>query len=75
LQDYGPTEATCVAAYHVIEGEPDPRRRLAIGRPLANTDLHVLDEAMGLVPPGVVGELFVGGDALARGSGQVDHPY
>jgi amino acid adenylation domain-containing protein len=66
-QDYGPTEATCSAAYHAIDGIPDPRRRLPIGRPIANTDLHVLDEALDLVAPGCVGELYVGGDALALG--------
>jgi acyl-CoA synthetase (AMP-forming)/AMP-acid ligase II len=38
-----------------------------MGWPIANTTVHVLDERMRLVPPGVEGEVYVGGDGLARG--------
>jgi acyl carrier protein len=65
---YGPTETTLYATRHVLGAD-----RLAadaavpIGRPLANTDVFVLDGAGRVVPAGVVGELFIGGAGLARG--------
>ncbi|MFF2548450.1 amino acid adenylation domain-containing protein, partial [Kitasatospora sp. NPDC058063] len=61
---YGPTETTIWSA----QGEvPDGVERVSIGGPLANTRLHVLDGGLQLVPQGVTGELFIGGDGLARG--------
>ncbi|MEU6404218.1 amino acid adenylation domain-containing protein [Streptomyces sp. NPDC046985] len=62
---YGPTEATLYStAYY------DPRpvdRPCPIGRPLPGTRLYVLDARMRPVPPGVVGEVYLGGAGLARG--------
>ncbi|MGI5271610.1 non-ribosomal peptide synthetase [Nonomuraea sp. CA-218870] len=61
---YGPTETTIWSLTHVTRpGE----QSVPIGRPVANTTVHVLSEAMEPVPPGVVGELWLGGDGLARG--------
>jgi amino acid adenylation domain-containing protein len=60
---YGPTETTVwSSAGHLVDAE-----RISIGRPIANTDIFVLDDAGGLVPPGVIGELCIGGDGVARG--------
>ena len=60
---YGPTETTIwSAAWRVSPGEP-----IVIGRPIANTQFYVLDRLLRPVPAGVPGELFIGGDGLARG--------
>lgn len=63
---YGPTETCVQASFHLLtEGEPG--RNAPIGRPVHNTWLYVLDDAMRLLPPGRVGELFIAGAGLARG--------
>ncbi|MBV8070954.1 MAG: amino acid adenylation domain-containing protein, partial [Acidobacteriaceae bacterium] len=67
LHVYGPTEATTFASCHRVEAVPAGARTVPIGRPIANTTLHLLDPAGGPVPDGVVGELHVGGPGLARG--------
>jgi amino acid adenylation domain-containing protein len=67
---YGPTEGTiAVSRYKVPEAadESSARSEVAIGRPVANCTVYLLDRRMGLVPPGVPGELYLGGTAVARG--------
>ena len=61
---YGPTETTVWSSTHALSGSEDP---VPIGRPIANTQLYVLDRDGELVPPGLPGELFIGGDGVARG--------
>jgi amino acid adenylation domain-containing protein/non-ribosomal peptide synthase protein (TIGR01720 family) len=66
---YGPTEATVCSTFRTgIEGL-DPRRtaRLPIGRPVANTCVHVLDQDLQPVVLGSAGELFIAGAGVARG--------
>ena len=67
LNAYGPTESTTFASWHHITDAPEGTLRLPIGLPVVNTTLHVLDRYGRLVPPGVPGELFIGGDGLALG--------
>jgi amino acid adenylation domain-containing protein len=64
---YGPTEATVWAAAKLMRSGERLPEALAIGRPLGNTTISVLDKHMRLVPIGVPGELFIGGMQLARG--------
>src|SRR6185295_14428526 len=65
--NYGPTENTVVTtSTFVTEGDanltPPP-----IGRPVDNAQVYVLDRELRLAPIGVIGELFTGGESLARG--------
>jgi amino acid adenylation domain-containing protein len=64
LDGYGPTETTVISTTWEIEPGAET---IAIGRPIANTQLYVLDEHRRIVPVGVVGELCIGGAGVARG--------
>ncbi|WP_067176338.1 non-ribosomal peptide synthetase [Microtetraspora niveoalba] len=64
---YGPTESTTLASRHPVTEESLARPSLPIGRPISNTTLHVLDRRLRPAPIGVAGELYIGGDGLARG--------
>ncbi|MEO6236336.1 MAG: amino acid adenylation domain-containing protein [Vicinamibacterales bacterium] len=64
---YGPTESTTFATAHVVAGVPVGARTVPIGCPIANTNAHVLDATGRVVPDGIVGELYLGGDGLALG--------
>ncbi|MBV7338365.1 amino acid adenylation domain-containing protein [Chloroflexi bacterium TSY] len=61
---YGPTETTIWSTTHRILPE---ETTISIGRPIANTQIYLLDKHLQPVSPGVVGELYIGGDGLARG--------
>ncbi|MBP7568878.1 MAG: amino acid adenylation domain-containing protein [Acidobacteria bacterium] len=61
---YGPTETTVWSSLWRVEGGAKP---ILIGHPIANTQLHVLDDRRRPVPVGVVGELYIGGAGVARG--------
>jgi amino acid adenylation domain-containing protein len=61
---YGPSETTIYSMIHRVGAGDGP---VPIGRPLANTMIHILDRQHELVPAGVVGELYIGGGGVARG--------
>ncbi|WP_074770387.1 non-ribosomal peptide synthetase [Magnetospirillum fulvum] len=64
INGYGPTETTAAAAIGQVSPEA---RRLTAGRPLANTSIHLLDPDGRPVPPGAIGEVWLGGAGLAAG--------
>jgi acyl-CoA synthetase (AMP-forming)/AMP-acid ligase II/acyl carrier protein len=61
---YGPTETTVWSTSYRIQ---EVGSSVSIGRPIANTQIYLLDEALQPVPVGEIGELFIGGDGVARG--------
>src|SRR5262249_14451638 len=63
---YGPTEAAVDVTFWACE-RGEPQRLVPIGRPVANTRIHLLDHAGRQVPIGAAGELHIGGVQLARG--------
>ena len=73
---YGPTEATIDATYWVSSRAEESQGQkgdgaeggvVPIGRPVGNMRVYVLDEHLELVPEGVAGELYIGGEGLGRG--------
>ncbi len=68
INGYGPTENTTFSCCYRIPSDFDPRSTsVPIGRPINWTQAFIVDDEMRLVPPGVKGELVVGGDGLALG--------
>ncbi len=61
---YGPTETTIWSSVHQVEANQES---ISIGRPLANVKYYILDSNLMPLPIGVPGELYIGGDCLARG--------
>ncbi len=64
---YGPTETTCGVSYGLIKNED-----IHIGKPLANTQIYIVDKYMKPVPIGVTGELCIAGDCV--GAGYLNRP-
>ncbi len=67
INGYGPTENTTFSCCYTVSDANALSASVPIGRPIANTEAYVLDAGMELVPVGTVGELYLGGDGLARG--------
>jgi amino acid adenylation domain-containing protein len=77
---YGPTETTIWSTIQQIT----TKERISIGRPIANTEIYILDSHLQPVPIGIAGELYIGGAGLARGYWQqssltntkfISHPF
>ncbi|MEJ2652588.1 MAG: amino acid adenylation domain-containing protein [Gammaproteobacteria bacterium] len=65
---YGPTETHVIVTSFCMQGPPEDWPELPpIGRPIANTQIHILDQQLHPVPIGDIGELYIGGVCLARG--------
>jgi amino acid adenylation domain-containing protein len=61
---YGPTETTVSSTRDVADRTRD---QLMLGKPVSNTQIYILDARGELVPPGVAGEIYIGGAGVARG--------
>ncbi len=79
--EYGPTETTVGCIVQEISNEKDP---IYIGKPIANTDVYILDTHGNMVTEGVIGELYLGGLGVAKGylnqteitaNKFISHPY
>ncbi len=64
--EYGPTEATVGCMIHKFDST-ETTTSVSIGHPIINTQIYLLNESLEHVPTGMVGELFISGDNLARG--------
>jgi amino acid adenylation domain-containing protein len=67
VNNYGPTECTVVATSGRVLPGSGVNTLPAIGRPIANTTVYVLDTNLQQVPAGTSGELYIGGAGVARG--------
>ncbi|ABA24434.1 Amino acid adenylation [Trichormus variabilis ATCC 29413] len=66
INGYGPTENTTFTCCYDITAPLKPGASIPIGRPIANSQVYILDSHLQPVPIGVTGELYIGGDGLAR---------
>jgi myxalamid-type nonribosomal peptide synthetase MxaA len=64
---YGPTETTIWSTIHQVTAEDVAAGAIPLGRPIANTNAYILDAGLNPVPPGVLGELCIGGDGVSIG--------
>lgn len=78
---YGPTETTIWSCMNQVEGNPE---RISIGKPIMNTQVYIFSRELQLMPAGVAGDLYIGGEGLSRGywgkreltaERFIDHPF
>ncbi|MBC1213136.1 amino acid adenylation domain-containing protein [Trichormus variabilis ARAD] len=67
INEYGPTETVVGCCVYEVDEQTSLSGAILIGRPIANTQLYLLDDKQKLVPIGVPGELYIGGAGVARG--------
>jgi amino acid adenylation domain-containing protein len=65
VNGYGLTEATICSTYNILNTSKYPV--ISVGKPIINTQVYILDTHLNPVPIGVPGEIYIGGDGLARG--------
>ncbi len=61
---YGPTETTVYSTYYKVGYDA---KKMLIGKPIVNTEVYILDRHMKLMPIGVDGEIYIGGDGVSKG--------
>ncbi|WP_163832494.1 non-ribosomal peptide synthetase [Spartinivicinus ruber] len=67
INGYGPTENTTFTCCYSVPRDFNQNQALPIGKPISATHVYVLNDALDLLPTGAIGELYVGGDGLAKG--------
>jgi amino acid adenylation domain-containing protein len=67
VNNYGPTECTVVATSATVHSEKSASQRPAIGRPIDNVEVYILDSALQPVTEGEVGEIYIGGAGVGKG--------
>jgi len=67
INEYGPTETVVGCCVYEVAEDDATRGAVSIGKPIANTEIYILDERMEPVAVNVAGEIYVGGEGLARG--------
>jgi aspartate racemase len=67
INGYGPTEGTTFTCCHSLRYGDSIGKTVPIGHPISKTRVLILDESMNPVPPGDTGELYIGGEGVARG--------
>src|ERR1700744_2657942 len=65
--EYGPTETTVTSIEYHADPESTHRNFVPIGKPIANTEIYILDENQKIPPHGLPGEICIGGDGVTRG--------
>ncbi|BBC27198.1 non-ribosomal peptide synthetase [Pseudanabaena sp. ABRG5-3] len=67
LHVYGPTENTTFSSWYLVESIDEAAVTIPIGKPIANSQMYILDRDLNPIPIGVIGEIYVSGDGLAKG--------
>ncbi len=67
INGYGPSENATFTTCYEVPRDFDGQRAVPVGRPISNTECYLLDDQMQPVPIGIPGELYAGGDGLAKG--------
>jgi amino acid adenylation domain-containing protein len=67
VNGYGPAEGCVITTYYEIKELPENAVTVPIGRPVSNAQVYLLDEHANLVPVGMVGEIYIGGEGVALG--------
>lgn len=67
VNEYGPAECTVFASSAIVPSLSNPTRPPTIGRPIDGVKIYLLDDHLAEVPAGEAGEIYIGGEALARG--------